>query len=453
MYAWEGIQKALDYIEEHCGEDLEIETLAGTAALSPYYFQRLFARLVRKPVSEYIKLRRLARAAEELKVKDNRIIDIAMDCGFADHAGFTKAFKAAYGVTPAEYRRRPLILSRFLKPDLGLDMISVDEGVPVITEGIVVEVIRRRLEKPRMFIGVEGSVPVRELSAGRYTGIAAGGVIWDTFHSRKEEILSLLPGGNEIGVLHPGSYGEGYCTYMAGAEVSENTGTEGYVSYTLPAGEYIVCCFEGENFKQLIESAVYRASSFMNGWMKKHGFTCGDFTAELYYGSDPEASYMELWMPFHEITKITERENNWNKTDGTKEPSPEIMAAYVNNPLWGQLCEHAEQQYQTKPIIEYSRCSMQPGWNLKYRKAGRTLCTLYPMAGYFTVLIVIGERERTETEFALPSFTDYVRRLYRETRTGMGQKWLMIDVTEEAVLEDVKQCIAIRRGKRSGIIT
>lgn len=88
---------------------------------------------------------------------------------------------------------------------------------------------------------------------------------------------------------------------------------------------------------------------------------------------------------------------------------------------------------------------MQQGWNVKYKKAGRTLCTLYPMEGFFIALIVIGERERLEIEFALPLFTEHFVRLYHDTKCGMGQKWLMIRVTDEVILDDVKQCIAIRR--------
>ena len=59
-------------------------------------------------------------------------------------------------------------------------------------------------------------------------------------------------------------------------------------------------------------------------------------------------------------------------------------------------------------------------------------------------LIVIGNREITETELMIP----YFQQLYHETKTGVGQKWLMINVTDDAVLEDVNQCIAIRRGKK-----
>ena len=60
MHAWEQIQETIDFIEDHLTEEIEIEKLAGMAALSPFYFQRLFSRLVKKPVAEYIRLRRMA---------------------------------------------------------------------------------------------------------------------------------------------------------------------------------------------------------------------------------------------------------------------------------------------------------------------------------------------------------------------------------------------------------
>ena len=69
MHAWESIQKTLNYIEEHIGEEIQIEELADLVGLSLFYYQRLFARLVKKPVREYVKLRRLARACESLRTK------------------------------------------------------------------------------------------------------------------------------------------------------------------------------------------------------------------------------------------------------------------------------------------------------------------------------------------------------------------------------------------------
>lgn len=111
MYAWEAIQKAINYIEESLSEEIKMETLSRVAALSPYYFQRLFKRLVKKSVNEYIKLRRLAKASEVLKNKDKRIIDVALDFGFSDHSSFTRSFKEVYGITPEEYRSHLVILN------------------------------------------------------------------------------------------------------------------------------------------------------------------------------------------------------------------------------------------------------------------------------------------------------------------------------------------------------
>lgn len=448
MNAWNAIQNSLNYIEDHLPEDITIEVLADAASLSPYYYQRLFGSLVKKPVNEYVKLRRLAKASEVLKSKDMRIIDVALAYGFSDHANFTRAFRDAFGITPEEYRKSPVILNQFIKPDLRLHYDMVDEGVPLVADGIVVEVTRRKLEEPRIFIGIEGEVPVTELSGGKTTGIATTGIIWEDFHRQKANIPILFQNGNEFGVLYMGNAREGCCNYMAGAEVDRNIQSEEYASFTLPCGEYIVCCFEAENFAELIGSAIFKATSFMNNWMKRHSLNCGNFAAEMYYDTDPDASCMELWLPLSLSRERLKKKETIKISDGTHKPSMAVIGSYVQNPLFEQLCNHVETEYQSKPVLEYSRCSMQHGWNVKYKKAGRTLCTLYPMKGYYIALIVIGERERIETELMLPFCTEYFRQLYHETKTGMGQKWLMINVTDEAVLEDVKQCIAIRRGKK-----
>ena len=54
MHAWEAIQKTLDHMEAHIKEDINAETLSDIAGLSPFYFQRLFKRLVNKTASSGI---------------------------------------------------------------------------------------------------------------------------------------------------------------------------------------------------------------------------------------------------------------------------------------------------------------------------------------------------------------------------------------------------------------
>lgn len=448
MHAWEAIQNSLNYIEDHLSEDIKIETLANEALLSPYYFQRLFRRLVKKPVGEYVKLRRLAKASEALENKEIRIIDVALAYGFSDHANFTRAFRDAYGITPDEFRAGPVILNQFIKPDLLLDYVVLEEDVPLITDGIVIEVTRKKLDKARTFIGIKEEIPGTELAEGKATGIAAAGMIWDEFHHLKHNIPNLLPTGNEFGVLYRGNARESCCTYMAGAEAAGNVQEEGYVSYTLSSGEYAVCCFEAENFSELVGSAIFKAYSFMGSWMKKHKLVFGNYIAEMYYGTTADACCMELWLPQISSQRVHKMKKTWDKTNGAQKPSMAEISDYVNSPLFDCLCNYMETEYQSKPVLEYSKCSKQYGWNVKYKKAGRTLCTLYPMEGYYIALIVIGDHEKTETELILPAFTEYLQQLYHQTKTGMGQKWLMVNVTDDEVLEDVKKCIAIRRGKK-----
>lgn len=296
MHAWEAIQKSVDYIEINLTEEIPIDKLAVIAGLSPFYFQRLFSRLVKKPVCEYIKLRRLAQAVCDLKTKNSRILDTAMDYGFSSHANFTRAFKEAYGITPDEYRTSGVHLNQFVKPELILNYVMVDENVPLVTDGIVLEVTRKQLAMPRTFIGIAKEIPISELMGGTDTSVSFASKLWNEFHEVKPKIPYLLADGNEFGALYMGEAKEGYCTYMAGAEAEHGSTTEGFTVFELPSTEYLVCGFEAENFEELTNSAVYKAQTFMEHWMKKHKLTTTDFAGEMYYPVTDECAYLEHWM-------------------------------------------------------------------------------------------------------------------------------------------------------------
>ena len=93
MYAWQEIQVTLDYIEENYDKEIDIDKLAAIAHLSKYYYQRLFFRLTKKTVNDYVKLRRLEKAANQLKNTEKRILDIAIACGFSGHSALLGLLK------------------------------------------------------------------------------------------------------------------------------------------------------------------------------------------------------------------------------------------------------------------------------------------------------------------------------------------------------------------------
>lgn len=296
MHAWEAIQESINYIEDHLKENISIEYIAEVAGLSPFYFQRLFARLVTKPVGEYMKLRRLALAANELKQGHDRIVDIAFEFGFSSHANFTRVFKDTYGLTPEDYRTSDVQLNHFVKPDLILKYVMTDENVPVVAEGMVLEVTRKKLNVSRNFIGIARELPLSELMGGTSTGISLSTKLWNEFHNVKDNIPNLISEGIEFGALYMGDAKEGFCTYMAGAEAISGGSCDNFTNFELPVGEYIICGFEAGNFEELTNHAVYKAQMFMERWMFEHQLTTTNFACEMYYPIEKDRAYMEQWM-------------------------------------------------------------------------------------------------------------------------------------------------------------
>ena len=103
MQNWiEGFQESIDFMEEHLTDELDIEEIAGKAALSPFYYQRIFGALCNLTVGEYIRARRMTLAAQELARSDVKVIDVAVRYGYDSPDSFAKAFQRFHGVTPSQ---------------------------------------------------------------------------------------------------------------------------------------------------------------------------------------------------------------------------------------------------------------------------------------------------------------------------------------------------------------
>lgn len=121
------------------------------------------------------------------------------------------------------------------------------------------------------------------------------------------------------------------------------------------------------------------------------------------------------------MTKGTSQDNGrvmfmkWGELfHSDKMPSFEDIERYIGKgaPLWLELLAYIEKAYQAQPKITYSKCAAQPGWNVKYQKSGKSLCTLYPMKDFFIALVVVGAKEENEVELSLAMYTPYVAGLY-----------------------------------------
>lgn len=108
-----GIQRAVDYVEQHITEDIDYGMAAKEACSSEFHFQRVFGVLCGFTLGDYVRMRRLSLAAEELIHTNQKVIDIALKYGYETPESFTRAFVRFHGITPTEARHGKNIKSFF----------------------------------------------------------------------------------------------------------------------------------------------------------------------------------------------------------------------------------------------------------------------------------------------------------------------------------------------------
>ena len=106
-----GISKAIDYIEEHITEPTDYARAAKEACSSPFNFQRVFALLCGYTLGDYVRMRRLTLAGEELLSTNAKVIDVALRYGYDSPESFSRAFTRFHGVSPSAVRKGAAIRS------------------------------------------------------------------------------------------------------------------------------------------------------------------------------------------------------------------------------------------------------------------------------------------------------------------------------------------------------
>lgn len=108
-----GLQRSIDYMEEHLTEPTDYSKIAGQMYVSEFYFIRIFTMICGLSPGEYIRKRRLSLAGSELVSTDIRVIDVALKYGYDTPEGFTRAFTRFHGVTPNAVRKNNLPVTSF----------------------------------------------------------------------------------------------------------------------------------------------------------------------------------------------------------------------------------------------------------------------------------------------------------------------------------------------------
>ena len=92
-------------INGRLSEKVTVAALAEAAGLSRSHFTRAFTASFGESPARYLLERRIARARELLLETEHPVTEIALSCGFADHAHFSTVFRKEIGLAPSAYRK------------------------------------------------------------------------------------------------------------------------------------------------------------------------------------------------------------------------------------------------------------------------------------------------------------------------------------------------------------
>lgn len=98
------IEDSIAYINDHLTQELSLDDLAVKAALSPFYFSRLFKKETGFSPHQYILATRISNAKFLLQSTDDSVKNICFTVGFTSESSFCTAFKKETGLTPSEFR-------------------------------------------------------------------------------------------------------------------------------------------------------------------------------------------------------------------------------------------------------------------------------------------------------------------------------------------------------------
>ncbi|MGX1549463.1 AraC family transcriptional regulator [Streptomyces adustus] len=101
----ERLNQAMEHIERHLDQAVEVDELARIAATSEYHLRRMFSALAGMPLSEYVRRRRLTLAGAEVLAGRDTLLEIAVRYGYGSGESFARAFRAMHGIGPGEARR------------------------------------------------------------------------------------------------------------------------------------------------------------------------------------------------------------------------------------------------------------------------------------------------------------------------------------------------------------
>lgn len=127
-------------------------------------------------------------------------------------------------------------------------------------------------------------------------------------------------------------------------------------------------------------------------------------------------------------------------------PSQSTMIELLGTSLyevWEELCSAIDEKYEMERL--WNTGGKKWIYEYKYRKGGKTLCSLYAKSKCVGFMIVSGAKERAKFEDIRSTLSGNVCRQYDKAETYYDGKWVMFEPTDTAEFDDYIKLLSIKR--------
>ena len=274
------LSQVIDYIEKNLDGDISYDEAAKIACLSTYYFQRMFSYITGITLSEYIRRRRMTKAAFELQTTNKKVMDIALKYGYESPTAFNRAFQSIHGVSPTAARTKGTLLNAY--PPISFS-ISITGG----------ENMNYKIEtkKAIRIVGVKTA-----LNEDMEENQKIAPVFWNKL--LKNPLFSdicKLTNKEPNGILGVTAYINPQNIYYYIAAPTDKPVPSGMVQFKIPAATWVIFECNG-HFKESVQTIFKR---FLTEWLPTSGYEYAELPdIEVYpiNTAGGKSGHAEVWI-------------------------------------------------------------------------------------------------------------------------------------------------------------
>ena len=127
-------------------------------------------------------------------------------------------------------------------------------------------------------------------------------------------------------------------------------------------------------------------------------------------------------------------------------PTQSTMTELLGQPLfkvWQELCSAIDEKYDMERL--WNTGGKNWTYEYKYRRGGKTLCSLYAKKNSLGFMIIFGKDERAKFEAERNDYSQQVQKIYDEAKTYRDGKWVMFEPTDTSMFQDFIKLLGIKR--------